>query len=151
MKRIFGTLVLISFLGLLIVPQFASAAKEPVAECTIKGTINARIEGNSTLNCDGKTGTTKTGEFECTFATNKDCAMCCVVNTIYNITDLIFIILVALSGIMIMIGAFNLLFAAGESEKINKGRNYIIYAAVGLAVGFLARAIPALVVFVGGF
>ena len=142
MKRIFGALVLISFLGLLIVPQFASAAiKEPLSQCEIKNSIEARIEDNSKLSCDST----------CNFETNEDCAMCCVVNTIYNVTDLVFVILVALSGIMILFGAFNLLFAAGESEKINKGRNYIIYAAVGLAVGFLARAVPALVVYLGGF
>ena len=142
MKRIFGTLVLISFLGLLIVPQVASAATEPVDGCTIKKSIESRIEDNSELKC----------KKDCKFNEAKyDCAMCCVVNTIYGVTDLIFIMLVAISGIMILLGAFNLLFAAGESEKISKGRNYIIYAAVGLAVGFLARAIPALVTFLGGF
>ena len=141
MKRIFGALVLISFLGVLVAPQ-ALAIDEPVDGCTIKDSIKDRIEDNSALEC----------KKDCDFDEAKyDCAMCCVLNTIYGVTDLIFVILVALSGIMILIGAFNLLFAAGESEKINKGRNYIIYAAVGLAVGFLARAIPALVVFIGGF
>ena len=142
MKRIFGALVLISFLGLLIVPVASAQVKEPVSGCEIKSSIEKRIEANTNLKC----------KKDCDFSDDKyDCAMCCVLNTIYGVTDLIFVILVALSGIMILIGAFNLLFAAGESEKISKGRNYIIYAAVGLAVGFLARAIPALVVFIGGF
>jgi len=149
MKRIFGALVLISFLGILVTPVALAQVEEPVSECEIKGSVIKRIEDNSTLEC-GSEKSKKAQECEFNDA-KKDCAMCCVLNTIYGITDLIFVVLVAISGIMILLGAFNLLFAAGESEKINKGRNYIIYAAVGLAVGFLARAIPALVVFLGGF
>ncbi|MDP2663925.1 MAG: hypothetical protein Q8P08_00505 [bacterium] len=143
MKRIFGTLVLISFLGILVAPLSASAVTEPATGCSIKKSAGTRLD-DTNLKCP------TTGKCEFSDST-QDCAMCCIVQTIYNVTDIFFVVLVALSGIMILIGAFNLLFAAGESEKINKGRNYIIYAAVGLAVGFLARAIPALVVFIGGF
>lgn len=144
MKKIFGVLVLISFLGILIIPQMSLAAEDvttgPKTSCKINEGVQTRIKQDAGITCD----------LTC-FFTKSICAKCCLLSTIYNITDMIFFVLVAISGIMILLGAFNLLFAAGESEKINKGRNYIIYAAVGLAVGFLARAIPALVSNLGGF
>ena len=76
--------------------------------------------------------------------------MFCVMNTLYSITDWIFVILVALAGIFVIIGAFTLLTAAGSPEKVTSGRNYILYAAIGLIVGLLAKAIPSLVRMVSG-
>jgi len=37
------------------------------------------------------------------------------------------------------------LMSAGDTTKVSSGRNYIMYAAIGLIVGFLAKAIPAIV------
>lgn len=76
--------------------------------------------------------------------------MCCLLNTLYSISDWIFVVLVALSGIFVTIGAFTLLTAAGDATKITSGRNYILYAAIGLVVGMLSRAIPNLVTMIGG-
>jgi hypothetical protein len=66
-------------------------------------------------------------------------------NTINTLVDYIFIFIVTVVMIFVMLGAFSILTAAGDPEKITSGRNYIIYAAVGMAVAFLARAVPALV------
>jgi len=70
---------------------------------------------------------------------------CCLIQAIYNVTDWIFIFLVALATVFVIMGAVFLLTAAGAPEKITSGRNYIIYAMVGLAVGFIAKAIPGIV------
>jgi len=43
-----------------------------------------------------------------------------------------------------------LLMAAGAPEKVTSGRNYIMYAALGLIVGLLAKAIPGLVRMIAG-
>jgi len=81
----------------------------------------------------------------------KDClapnewGMICLLNTLYGVTNWIFAALVAVAGILVILGAFNIVTAGGSSDKVASGRNYIIYAAVGLAVGLLARAIPAIV------
>lgn len=71
--------------------------------------------------------------------------MCCLVNTIYSITDWIFYISMAFIGIMIVIGAFTIITAGGDPSKVSQGRNYILYAIVGMVVAFFARAIPAVV------
>lgn len=75
----------------------------------------------------------------------EDYGMCCLVNTIYAITDWIFYIIMAFVGIMIVIGAFTIITAGGNPDNVNKGRNYILYAVIGMVVAFFARAIPAIV------
>jgi hypothetical protein len=75
----------------------------------------------------------------------------CLLNSIYNVTDWISFILLAVAAIMIIMGAFTLATAAGAPEKVTAGRNYIIFACVGLVVALLSRAIPAIARrFVGG-
>jgi len=68
----------------------------------------------------------------------------------YSITDWIFVILVGLAGIFVIIGAMNLLTSAGDPAKVTSGRNYIMYAAIGLVVGLLSKAVPALVRLISG-
>jgi hypothetical protein len=71
--------------------------------------------------------------------------LCCLLNTLYNITDWIFLILVALAGLFVIIGAMTLLTAAGDPTKVASGRNYILYAMIGLLIAFLAKAVPSIV------
>jgi hypothetical protein len=90
-----------------------------------------------------------TGKISSSCITDK-WGMLCLLNTIYNITDWIFVILMALAVIFVIIGAFTLVTAAGSPEKVSSGRNYIMYAAIGIVVALLARAIPALVKMIVG-
>jgi hypothetical protein len=151
MKKILSALVLISFLTVLLVPVVVSAQEAPRECCALKRAIKL-----DTAECFA-------GEVAApTVAAAGDClggycadsaakwGMFCLRNTLYNITDWIFVILVALAGLMVIIGAFTLLMAAGNPEKVTSGRNYILYAAIGLIVGFLAKAIPNLVKMVSG-
>ena len=64
--------------------------------------------------------------------------MCCLVNTIYSVTDWIFYVIMAFVGIMIVIGAFTIITAGGNPENVTKGRNYILYAIIGMVVAFFA-------------
>ena len=79
-----------------------------------------------------------------------DHGMCCLLNTIYSVTDWIFIILVGLAGIFVIMGAVVILTAGGTPEKLTTGRNYILYAAIGLLIAFLAKAIPGIVKLLAG-
>lgn len=83
---------------------------------------------------------------DCPFnATDLDCGVCCLLNSVYTVTDWIFIFLMALSALMIILGAFNYVTSAGDPGKTEKGRNYIMYAAIGIAIALFAKAIPAIV------
>jgi len=46
---------------------------------------------------------------------------------------------------MIVVGAFNIITAGGAPDKVTAGRNYILYALIGMVVAFFAKAIPAIV------
>ena len=136
MKKLFPTLILISFLAALLIPIIASAVEMgPVKECKMKREI-------------------KIGDLQCaneaTYQIEGPDAMCCIMNTMYSITDWIFVFLVGLAGIFVIVGAMILLMAAGAPEKVTSGRNYIMYAALGLIVGLLAKAIPGLVRMIAG-
>jgi len=134
MKKILPVLVLISLVAVLAVPTIVLAQAGAPTSCNI------------THDLSGLTGIDCPSSGNCPFdSTSYDCGMCCVMNSIYTVTDWIFIILVAFAAVMVLFGAFTLLTAAGVPEKVTSGRNYIIYAAIGLAVGLLAKAIPAIV------
>lgn len=47
--------------------------------------------------------------------------------------------------IMVLYGAFLMLFSAGNEEKISQGRKTILYAAIGFFVVLVASSIPALI------
>lgn len=48
-------------------------------------------------------------------------------------------------GIMILVGGFQLMSSGGDPEKVKKGRNTIVYSAVGYAVILLATAVAAVI------
>jgi len=134
MKKIFSLLALASFISLGIL-TFASFVQ---AQTTTEGVLEGCTITQSGALLSGCTT-------ECNFNTNAKCGVCCFLNTLYNVTDWIFVILVGVASIFVIIGAMNLLMSAGDTTKVSSGRNYIMYAAIGLIVGFLAKAIPAIV------
>jgi len=48
---------------------------------------------------------------------------------------------------MIVFGGFYYVTAAGDPERVGKGRQFIIYALIGFIIALLARLIPAVVRF----
>jgi hypothetical protein len=64
-----------------------------------------------------------------------------VVATIEAIVDWLFYILIFAAVVVIILAAWNFLTAAGDTDKVAKARNYIIYALIALVVAFLARAL----------
>ena len=151
MKKTLLALVLIGFLAVSLVPMVASAQEAPNECCTLNRAIT--LDGDECL-ADQVAAPTVAAAGDCTgshcTASAEKWGMFCLMNTLYGITDWIFVILVALAGIMVIMGAFTLLTAAGNPEKITSGRNYVLYAAIGLVVGFLAKAIPNLVKMISG-
>ncbi len=135
MKKILPALVLISLAAVLVMPMVVSAQEGAPEKCDITQDEVANLTG---INCPAS-GT-------CSFdSTTYDCGMCCLMNAIYTVTDWIFVILIALVAVMVIAGAFTLATAAGAPEKVTSGRNYIIYAMIGMVVALLAKAIPAIV------
>ena len=131
MKKTFSISVLTVFLTVLMAPVLVGAVAGGVPDhCTISDI--ERVIGDSDLTCTP----------ECYYEVNDHCGMCCLLNTLYNVTDWLFFALIAVAGILVVLGAMNMIMSQGDPEKVSTGRNYVVYAAIGLAIGFLARAIP---------
>jgi uncharacterized membrane protein len=61
-----------------------------------------------------------------------------------------FYFLIILSVIMIVVAAYLYLTSNGDPEKVGKATKSVTYAAVGIAVGLLAKAIPVLIASIVG-
>lgn len=124
MKRILPALVLAA----LVLPLVALAQLGTPTECTL-------LRDLSDL------------DPACTDATRvniEDHGICCVYNSIYRVVDWISFALIAVAILLFLIGAFTIITAAGAPERVTSGRNYIIYAIIGLSVAFLVRAVPSI-------
>ncbi len=64
-----------------------------------------------------------------------------VVNAITRISGALYSVLLALAVLFILVGAFNILTADDNAERVKKGQKQIIYAAVAVAIGILATGI----------
>jgi len=141
MKKIILTLLLISFL---IIPAFTFAQETIPNCCQLSRTIT--LEGTNYLK-----GETVGSEEICNLTgvapdyPTRDWGLLCLLSSVYVVTDWIFTFLMVFVGVMVIMGALTLVTSAGEAEKVHKGRNYIIFAGIGMLVGLLAKAIPAFI------
>jgi len=141
MKKLLSVLFLTSLLVTLAVPLAVGAADATAPdECKMGRDV---IVGGDVA----ESGTCEEGK---TYKIDSKDSICCIMNTMYNIADWMFVILVGIAGVFIIIGAMNLVMAAGAPDKIKTGRDYIMFAAIGLFVAFIARAIPGLVIMIIG-
>lgn len=62
-----------------------------------------------------------------------------------NIFNLMFWLLIAISVVMVLLGAFTYVTAQGDSEKVSKATKMIMYAAIGIVVALFARQVPAII------
>ena len=67
-----------------------------------------------------------------------------------GIANWMFYFLIILSVIMIVVAAYLYLTSNGDPEKVGKATKSVTYAAVGIAVGLLAKAIPVLIASIVG-
>ena len=74
----------------------------------------------------------------------EDYGQCCLFNSIYVVSNWLTFIIAAIVGLMIIIGAIMIVTAGGTPEKVTAGRNYILYAVIGMVVALFAKAIPSI-------
>ncbi|HOI60237.1 MAG TPA: pilin [Candidatus Pacearchaeota archaeon] len=130
-KKLFATVFLLSFMAL---PTLAANES-----CRLSDTV-LNMMAEKEYNCQ------KT----CNFVTNSDCGTCCLINTIYNITDWAFLIIMVVAVGMIIWGAFTYLTSSGEPNAIAAANKKILFAAIGIVVALLAKAVPGIVLSIVG-
>lgn len=62
-----------------------------------------------------------------------------------KVADSLFEISLPIVAIMVLVGAFQMMTAAGNPEKFSSGRKTILYAAVGFAVVLLAKSVTLII------
>lgn len=141
-KKILLGLLLISFSVLIIAPTMVVAADIPaeVTGCTMRHSLTAQDWIDRGFDCAPKND-------PCPFnsTTYTTCGICCIMDTVYTVTDWIFVGVIILSSIFVFVGAFSIMTAAGDPEKVGSGRKYITGAMIGLMIALLAKALPAIV------
>lgn len=135
-KKILGLIVFLLFISFAGAGVFAA---DNLAGCKMTA---AEATSFSELTCTLTDGV-------CNYE-DGDCGMCCLLNSVNNITTWVFVLLMAISSLMIIWGAVLFTTSSGDPEKTGKARQLIIFAAVGIAVALFSRAIPYVVKMIVG-
>jgi len=62
-----------------------------------------------------------------------------------SVTNWLFAILLVIAAIAIIIAAYFFVTAAGDPDKTKKARDFVLYAVIGVLVGFAAKGLVMLV------
>ncbi len=68
-----------------------------------------------------------------------------VLDVLDNITNWLFAILLIVAAIFIIAAGYYFVTAQGDSDKTQKARNWVMYALIGVLVGFVAKGLVMLV------
>ena len=67
-----------------------------------------------------------------------------LVGILNTLTNWLLTAVIVLAGLFVVYAGFTYLQAGGDPEKVGSAKNYLIYAAVAIAVGLLSKLIVAL-------
>lgn len=134
MKKISKKLISIAITASLLLPAIILAQEAAPSQCTIR-------RATGITDCPGVGAVSI---YDQVYGTVRG-AVCCLMSTIYYVTDWAFVILIAISVITAIFGGFKFVTAAGSPEEAEKGRNYIKYALIGVLIALAAKAVPPLV------
>lgn len=135
MKKILSALILTGFLAILIAPLMVSAIDAIPNSCVMRKAVDK-------TDCPVPPATVI---YTDTTPHGVSGGMCCMLSSVNYVIDWIYFILLFIVIIFVILGAFNFVTSAGDTEKTTKGKNYILYAMIGLGIALLARAFPAVV------
>jgi len=147
MKKILAILILAASLAVFASPVLASTTTQcckiystfkfdqmtwESGECygNVSGSVCADIKGNK--RCDNTIGRESWG-------------VACMLNSIYRAANIFFAVLLVIGIVLGLFAGYTFMTSAGDEKKVERARNYFLYAIVGLVVAFFARAIPSLV------
>jgi hypothetical protein len=130
--------ILFSFLFLVIfLPPLMAIADEMPTQCIISHDI-------------GKVGDISCNKNQTINLGDKD-SICCLINTLYNVRDWLFTILLTVAAIFIIIAGYNFVTAGGDPTKITAARNFVLYALIGVLVAIASTGMIELVKKIVGY
>lgn len=132
----------------LALPVFA---QETVPEkCKMKVTLTGSLASCPNKDTDSQFDKNYLNDEESTSADAISGAICCMFSAVYYAVNWIFTILMLVVLVLTMVGGFLIVTAGGNPDNVTKGKNFIMFAAMGLAVALLSRAVPILVKYITG-
>lgn len=100
-------------------------------------------DGKNNANCAGDQNPDMAGVQP--IASSKDWGTCCIVDTIYNVTDWVYYVLLIGVSLAIITAGFFFLTAGGDPNKIKSAQSSLIYGMIALALAIMSKVIPAII------
>ena len=147
MKKILAILILAVSLAVFASPVLASTTTQC---CKIYSTFKfddmTWESGKCYGNVDGSICTDIQGKKRCDDTEARESwGVACLLNSIYRAANIFFAVLLVVGIVLGLFAGYTFMTSAGDEKKVERARNYFLYAIVGLVVAFFARAIPSLV------
>jgi len=144
MKKILESIILVFLAMGMIMPLLVLSVglpEEPKQTCTLKHSVGPQKAGEGEQMCIDKNNTKQFF----TKGTTDITGMCCLIDSIFTITDWVFYIVFFLSILLMIIGGGMYITAAGDPAKTEKGRAILKYSIIGLIFAFLAKIFPTII------
>ena len=120
-------------------------AQKPIEGCTLVRDVTVRDFKIST-GVVVESGPNKVSEVKTTGKLlTSDWGTICLVNTINNVVNWVFILMLTVSVGLIAFAGFMFMTAGASAEKQKQAGGWIMAAVIGIVIAILARVVPALV------
>jgi len=150
MKKILAILILAASLAVFASPVLATSTTTQC--CKIYSTFKFDKMTWESGQCYGNVGGSDVvcadikGNERCASTTARESwGVACMLNSIYRAANIFFAVLLVIGIVLGLFAGYTFMTSAGDEKKVERARNYFLYAIVGLVVAFFARAIPSLV------
>ena len=135
LKKILPLAISINLFIILFIASVPVSAQEFPTKCNIT---------HDNIKIDGKT--CPKGEVEI----EKE-GTCCFMNTLLNVRDWLFYILLTIAAIFIIVAAYYFVTASGNPEQVTKAKHLVLYALIGVLVAFMALGLVSLIGTIAGW
>jgi len=135
------TFLIVSLFAFALVPLVTNAA--PASSCKVRANVTS-TEATDLLGFPSG-GALAGSDLGLTGAEAGDNALLCTYGLIKFVTNLLFVIVLVIATLFIALAAFYFLTAGAKPDKVEKARNFLIFAIVGLVVASVAKVVPAIV------
>ena len=144
MNKILKSLILSSILLFSFYAVCDAAVDEPLSCCILRSDV--ALDGTPYTEGDtvggGPVGECSLNDGSMSHNETKEWGLVCLLGSVGAVSRWIFIALMVVVPLMIITGAYYITTAGAQPEKVATGKNFIIWATVGLLVGLFSNAIP---------
>ena len=122
----------------------AAQLEGPLNCCILRSDVDMGSDGSYSKDeiVGGEDGECSLGDPD---QTTDQWGLVCLLGSVGAVAHWIFVTLMIVAPLMIMVGAYHIMTAGANPDSVKTGKNYIIWAAVGLLVGLFSNTIPSFI------